>query len=316
VSLPRHRKEIFFPMLSIRQLRYALAVWSEGTFVGASEKLHISQPAISEQVSQLEAEIGFDLFQRTGHGVQVTDLGRAFLIEAEDIYLGMLRLGETASLLRGTQGEIFSIGMSSGVMPFVVPEIVRALADLDLKLRLDISTTTTRVIHRRLCDDSLDVGITVETNPRALPSELLSERVASDRMVLTVPRGHRFARRKSVGLEEVANEPLIMNELSVGYSDVVLSMFSDVGLQAKIAAVCDNFATIFALVGEGTGIAIVPLLSTGLSGGRVVNLPLTPERRVHVTLVRRARKMPALPLAYANAIRDRLVEAGRGSGSA
>lgn len=302
-------------MLNIRQLRYALAVWSEGTFVGAAEKLHISQPAISEQVSQLEAQIGFELFRRTGHGVQVTDLGRAFLVEAEEIYLGMLRLGETANLLRGTQGEIFSIGMSSGVMPFVVPEIVLALADLDLKLRLNISTTTTREIYRRLRDDSLDIGITVETNPRALPRELVSERVASDRMVLAVRRGHRFARRKSIDLRDVADEPLIMNELSVGYSDVVLSMFSDLGLRAKIAAVCDNFATIFALVGEGIGIAIVPLLSAGITGAHIVSVPLKPERRVHVTLVRRARKMPAVPLAYADAIRDRLIEFSRCSGS-
>ena len=196
-------------------------------------------------------------------------------------------------------------------MPFIVPEIVRALADLDLKLRLDISTTTTREIHRRLCNDSLDIGITVETSPRALPRELVSERVASDRMVLTVPRGRRFAHRKSVDLEEVAEEPLIMNELSVGYSDVVLSMFSDLGLQAKITAVCDNFATIFALVGEGAGIAIVPLFSTGITGAEVVSLPLKPERRVYVTLVCRARKMPTAPQAYANAIRDRLIAANR-----
>lgn len=69
----------------------------------AAEKLHISQPAISEQVSQLEAEIGFELFHRTGHGAEVTDLGRSFLVEAEEVYLGMLRLTETASQLRGAQ---------------------------------------------------------------------------------------------------------------------------------------------------------------------------------------------------------------------
>ena len=108
-------------MLSVRQLRYALAVWREGTFVKAAEKVHISQPAISEQVSQLEAAIGFELFRRTGHGVEVTDLGRTFLLEAEEVYLGMLQLSDTANQLRGAQGGMFSIGLSSGVTPFLVP---------------------------------------------------------------------------------------------------------------------------------------------------------------------------------------------------
>ena len=298
-------------MLSIRQLRYALAVWSEGTFVRAAKKVHISQPAISEQVSQLETQIGFELFRRTGRGVQVTDLGRAFLVEAEEVYRAMQRLGEIANLLHGTQDEVFSIGISSGVMPYVLPEIVRALSTLEVKLRLDIATTTTREIHRKLRDDSLDIGITVETNPLTLPRELVSERVASDRMVLTVPRGHRFAHRKSVDLKEVADEPLIMNELSVGYSDVVLSMFSNLGLKTNIKAACDNFEAIFALVGADVGIAIVPLLSTVNKRTGIVSLPLKPLRRVYVTLLCRAGKMPAGPQVYATAIRDRLIAAGR-----
>src|SRR5690606_25471311 len=224
----------------------------------AAEKVHISQPAISEQVSQLEQEIGFELFRRTGHGVEVTDLGRTFLLEAEEVYLSMLRLNETASQLRGAQGGLFSIGLSSGVTPFLVPELIRALADVTPKLRLDISTTTTRQIYKELLDEGLDVGMTVETNPRVLPRELQSDRVALDTMCLIVPKSDRFARRKSVHLKELAAQPLIMNELSVGYSEIVLSMFSDLGLQATIAAICDNFSTIVAMVRAGAGLAIVP----------------------------------------------------------
>ncbi len=298
-------------MLSVRQLRYALAVWREGTFVKAAEKVHISQPAISEQVSQLEATIGFELFRRTGHGVEVTDLGRTFLLEAEEVYLGMLRLNETANQLRGAQGGLFSIGLSSGVTPFLVPKIIEALKDLSPKLRLAISTATTRQIYKSLLEDNLEVGFTVETNPRVLPGDLVSERVASDEMTLIVPRGHRFTRRKSVKLKELENEPLIMNELSVGYSEIVMSMFSDLGLQANIAAICDNFTTIVAMVRSGAGVSLIPQRSAGIEATSedLSIIPVQPNRLIHVTMVRRVQKMSPNEELYAGAIRDHLLAA-------
>ncbi|GJL80905.1 MAG: LysR family transcriptional regulator [marine bacterium B5-7] len=295
-------------MLSIRQLRYALAVWREGTFVKAAEKVHISQPAISEQVGQLESEIGFELFRRTGHGVEVTDLGRTFLLEAEEVYLSMLRLNETANQLRGAHGGLFSIGLSSGVTPFLVPEVIRALSDLSPKLRLEISTTTTRQIYKLLLDDSLDVGLTVETNPRVLSRELVSERVATDKMALIVPKNHRFTKRKSVKLKELIDEPLIMSELSVGYSEVVLSMFSDLGLHANISAICDNFTTIVAMVCAGAGIAIMPQHGAGVEAmsADLSIIPLSPNRTVYVTMVRRIRKMSPDAELYVESISNHL----------
>ncbi len=303
-------------MLSVRQLRYALAVWREGTFVKAAEKVHISQPAISEQVSQLEATIGFELFRRTGHGVEVTDLGRTFLLEAEEVYLGMLQLNETASRLRGAQGGLFSIGLSSGVTPFLVPKIIEALKDVSPRLRLAVSTATTRQIYKSLLDDSLEIGFTVETNPRVLPRELLSERVASDRMTLVVPRGHRFTRRKSVRLKELEAEPLIMNELSVGYSEIVMSMFSDLGLQANIAAICDNFTTIVAMVRAGAGISLIPQRSAGIEAASedLSLIPVRPNRTIHVTMVRRVQKMSPNAELYTDAIRNHLLDAALLSG--
>jgi len=69
-------------MFSIRQPRYALAVWREGSFVRAAEALNVSQPAISGQVRQFEEELGCSLFRRTGHGVEVPEIGRTFLMQA------------------------------------------------------------------------------------------------------------------------------------------------------------------------------------------------------------------------------------------
>ena len=180
-------------MLNMRRLYYALAVWKEGTFVKAAERVHISQPAISEQVRQLELEVGFEIFRRTGQGVEATDAGLAFLLEAEEVYLKLERLSESADLLRGTKAGVFSVGLSSSVTSLTAPSLVRALHNLTPTLLLEISTLSTRRIYKRLREEEIDIGITVETSPRVLPPDLHAEKIASDRMTLIVPKSHPLA---------------------------------------------------------------------------------------------------------------------------
>ncbi len=298
-------------MFSIRQLRYALAVWREGSFVRAAEALNVSQPAISGQVRQFEEELGFALFKRTGHGVEVTEIGRTFLMQAEPIYFGNLRLTDMATQLRGGPAGSFAIGISSGIDQFLVPEIMAAISAIKPQARLELTTTTTRRINQLLLEERIDIGITVETNPRALSRDLISEPVSRDEMVLIVPCKHHLARRRSIEIEKLVDERLIMNELSVGYGEIVLSMFSDRGLRPDIAAVSDNVETIKAIVRSGGGIALVPRFSVELDAaqGLLRMLDLQPSRMLDIMLVRRQRKMSLVAEAYADAIRDRLMSA-------
>jgi DNA-binding transcriptional LysR family regulator len=116
-------------VLSIRQLRYALPVWREGSFVRAAETLNVSQPAIIGQVRHLEMELGFALFRRTGHGIEVTEIGRTFLMQAEQVHFGTMRLMDLARQLRSGPAGSFAIGISSGVAPIIVPEIMGAIRE-------------------------------------------------------------------------------------------------------------------------------------------------------------------------------------------
>lgn len=296
-------------MLSMRQIRYALAVWQEGAFIKAAAKVNISQPSISEQISQLEAKVGFKIFSRTGHGVEITDLGLAFLTEAEEVYQNLMHLEGSAKHLRGSRERIFSIGMSSGVTPLVVPSLTKSLGGVWPKLRLEVTTTSTRRIYKKLQEEALEIGITVETSPRVLPPDLRAEKIASDTMVLIVPVGHRFAERALIRIEELDDEPMIMTELSVGYSEVIQSMFVAAGIRANIVVVCDNFATIVAMVESDAGIAIVPRQTIASENGnesahRIIRLE--PKRTVNVMMVSRVRKMTELAEQYARTIKIHL----------
>jgi len=96
-----------------RKLRYAVAVWRERSFSKAAQRLNISQPSVSEQVRLLEAEVGFPLFERTGHGINVTYPSRTFLHQAEQAVNDLQRLSDTAGQLRGKPVGSIRIGFST-----------------------------------------------------------------------------------------------------------------------------------------------------------------------------------------------------------
>lgn len=297
-------------MLNMRRLYYALAVWKEGTFVRAAERVHVSQPAISEQVRQLELEIGFDIFHRTGQGVEATDAGLAFLLEAEEVYLKLERLGESADLLRGTKAGVFAVGLSSSVTALAVPSLVRALHNLTPSSLLEISILSTRRIYKHLRDEEIDIGITVETSPRVLPPELQAEKIASDRMTLIVPKSHPLAAVGHVTMADFPSDPLVMTELSVGYSEVVKSLLSETNIRNDVAAVCDNFITIAELVAAGAGIAIVPSQTVRSEAARsaVAVVELEPAKEVNIVMVSRVTPLKGSAKRYADSIKAWILE--------
>jgi DNA-binding transcriptional LysR family regulator len=249
--------------LNERQLRYALSVWRERSFIRAAERLNIAQSAISAQVKSLEEEIGFRLFQRTGQGVQVTDVGRTFLQQAEHAISYLVGLIETAHQLRGDAAGSFAVGVGSGLSSYLVPMLLEVLRPELVGIRLEVTTASTQRIHQLLAEDRLDVGFTIETDPRGTPIGLTSHTIASVKMCLIARPDHSLMRRrKVVEIESLGNEPMVMNELAVGYGELVLSMFSDRGMRPKIAAIVDNIDTLKIMVSSGLGIGIVPQICT------------------------------------------------------
>jgi DNA-binding transcriptional LysR family regulator len=155
--------------LEFRQIRYAVAVARERSFTRAAQRLNISQSAVSEQVRLLEDAIGFELFVRSGRGVELTERGRSFLYEAERVVGEVLGLADTAGRLRGAATETFSVGLGSGVSERVVPAGIVPFADSHPDVRLDVVITPTRRLYDELHAERLDMGIAIEVDPDRLP---------------------------------------------------------------------------------------------------------------------------------------------------
>lgn len=276
--------------MDFRQLRYALSVSKERSFTGAAKRLNISQSAVSEQVKLLEEEIGFELFHRTSRGIESTDRGRTFLYESERVMGDLLSLTDTARRLRGALSDTLMIGMGSGMAQIFIP---RMFADLKRDLpgvRLEIMTAPTKNIFNELHEERIDAGIAIESNPDRLPAGLIFDRLLDAEMALITHPRHALARSKQpIDIGRLVAEPFIMSELTVGYGQVVFSLFTDLGIRPNILAVVDNIETMKMIVQAEGGIAIVPraCAENEVALGLLKALAIAPARNVSFSLFRR-----------------------------
>ena len=235
--------------MDFRQLRYALSVYKERSFTKAAKRLNISQSAVSEQVKLLEEEIGFELFTRTSRGIEATDRGRTFLYESERVMGDLLSLSDTARRLRGLLQDTLTIAMGSGMAQIFIPRMFTDLKDRLPGVRLEILTAPTKNIFSELHEERIDVGIAIESDPERLPAGLVFDRLIDVEMALITHPKHALARAKQpIDIGRLLAEPFIMSELTVGYGQVVLSLFTDLGIKPNILAVVDNIETIKMIV--------------------------------------------------------------------
>ena len=295
--------------MDFRQIRYALSVAKERSFTKASVRLNISQSAVSEQVKLLEAELGFPLFRRTSRGIEQTERGRTFLYEAERVVGDVLSLTDTARRLRGALADTLTMGMGSGMAQIFMPRLFGHLNGALAGVRLEILTAPTKNIFNELHEERIDAGIAIESDPDRVPAGLVFDRLTQAEMALIVHPKHALARtRQPVDIGRLMAEPIIMSELTVGYGQVVSSLFSDLGIRPNILAIADNIETMKAIVQAGKGIAIVPRASAAneIKLGALKALAIAPARSVALSLFRRRQPMSRRKEAFVTALRETL----------
>jgi DNA-binding transcriptional LysR family regulator len=273
--------------MELRQIRYVLAVAKEGSFTRASQRLN-AQSAISEQVKLLEGRLGFPLLVRTGRGAEMTEKGRVFLHEAERIATDIMHLEEIGRNLRSVAVDKVNIGMISGLANALVPRLFPD-GDWPANMQVEIRTAPTRVIFDELFKGRLDLGFAVAMDPDLIPSGLTVRTLFDVDLVLISPTGSAVAKGGGpLDLTSIAEEPIIMSELSVGYGLTVMKLFGELGISPRIQAVVDNIETIKVMVESGLGHALVPAGAADQEAelGLFKILPIAPPHAITIECYR------------------------------
>lgn len=271
--------------MELRLLRYFIAVAEEGHVTRAAEKLGMQQPPLSQQIKVLERALGVQLFRRKPRGVELTDAGRVFFVEARDIFDRLDRATETARRAsRGEQGKL-SIGISSTAhfIP-LVPRLIREFREAFPQVSIDLQeggTSELIDLARRGLLDIVFIRKLFAPEPGLAVTHLLDEP-----MVVALPSAHPMARRKVISLKALSEETFITYRRpeGPGLSDVIEQACHAVGFNPRSGQEAPRPASALNLVAAGNGICIVPaslqrmhldgVSYRPLSGGSQLKAPL------------------------------------------
>ncbi len=245
--------------MELRHLTYFIAVAEEMHFGRAAKRLHISQPPLSQQIRQLEEEIGVRLFNRTKRRVEITPAGMVFLAEARRI----MALSEDAVRIavRADKGEIgrLTIGFIGSANYSVLPQVVREFRRRFQNVELSLTEMSTSDQLEALLDGTIHVGFL--RPPRGVTEKGLTvEAVFREPLMVALPRNHALKREKSLSLRQLARDSFIMipRQVGPGFFDHLIVLCQKEGFSPNIVLEASQYHTVTGLVAAGLGIAVVP----------------------------------------------------------
>lgn len=289
--------------MELRHLRYFVAVAEELHFGRAAVRLHLSQPPLSQQIRDLEAELGAALFTRSRRRVELTPAGRALLPEAREL---LARAGAAADLVRrvaeGRAGRL-ALGFMGPAMEGLLPRAVARFREERPEVVLDLRELGTPAQVEALGQGRISLGaIRVFGAP---PPGLDTLPLADEPYVLAVPADHRLAGARRVALRRLAGERLVFFPRRAGPAlhDAILGCLARAGGAPQVVLEATAKRTILALVAAGAGLGFVPASTADTPGVRLV--PLGPGLpRVDIRLAWREGDADPLVAAFADCVRS------------
>ncbi|GAA4119355.1 LysR substrate-binding domain-containing protein [Nocardioides fonticola] len=282
--------------MRIEQLEYLLAVTRHGSLRRASEKLHISQPALSEALSKLERELGVTLLDRRRSGSRISRQGR-------DLQQHMVEVLEAVERLRSAAGDqttasrLIRLGTVNAATSTLLVPAVRAFQEAHPGTTVEVVTVQQSDIHEGLQEGSLDLGLVNELAGDDAPVGLHGTELLHGRPVAVLPVGHPLAAQESVSIDDLRAERFVgmrAGYLMHRYAHRLFGPDMPSTVHSTDGAEMGKF-----MVAEGMGVTLLPdysVIGDPLHrAGLITTRPIAGDRTV-VTLVLRHRRPDQMPL--------------------
>ncbi|WGW11414.1 LysR family transcriptional regulator [Saxibacter everestensis] len=270
---------------TLRQLSYFVAVAETGAISAASDKLHVSQSAVSAAVTELERILKVQLtVRRKAHGVTLTPAGTFLYSRAP----GLLDAAEELELSTSSGGTELAgplvVGCYRTVAPTILPVLLEGFAADHPKVQLDFVEAAQDVLQDRLFGGELDLAVVYDMDLRP---GLHSVELFKAPIHVLLPREHRLADRAEVSLPELAEDPLILLDAPPSSSHT-MSLFEQANVVPNIRYRTTDFELTRSLVGRKLGYSILvqrPALDTSYEGLPFHVKPITAVRPVSIKIV-------------------------------
>lgn len=242
--------------MELRQIEYFVSLARTKTFSEAAERVHVSQPALSQQIKKLETELGTPLVERMGRTIKLTEDGKAFLPHALDIMDAMR--GASNSVANGDPDDLhgtLNIGIIPTIAPYFLPDMMGELYPGQPDLEVYVEEQQTESLLNRLKTGEVDHLL---LSPPIPEDGLTTEYVGEEPFYLAVSREAKLADRDVISLDDIDDEPILMLEEGHCLRDQSLSFCQQKNVSPKVVFQGSSLHSILNLVETGFGYTFVP----------------------------------------------------------
>lgn len=270
--------------MRLRQIEVLHAIMQTGSVTGAAKLLNVSQPSVSTVLQHMEAQLGMQLFRRSGGRLKPSPEAEALLPEVSEIFRRVNRLSQNArSLARGRLGRITVAGtlaLSNGYIVDAVSIFGQSHPDVDVTIH---SLQTPDIIERVMARE-INLGVCYgEINN----SGLFIEELAKGAMICVMPENHPLANKKSIEITDLAGETLITYDDGDVLRAKVESLFEEFDVHPNLSLQVSQTITAIRLVHHGAGLALVePFYFAAIQPPGLVARPISPVQQLSAYLIR------------------------------
>ena len=291
--------------MDLAELQVFLTVATERSFSRAAERLHRTQPAISQAIKRLEAELHERLFDRSSKGGRLTEAGEAFLPFAERVVSVIEQGKEAVDHVRDAEGGVLTIGTARTIGTYTLPPILEQFRKRFPRVSTHIRTARSSDVLEWVTDGVVDVGLSRELDYPDVHSIYLYD----EEIVLVTYPGHPFAEQGQARIHEVARQPLILYDPGSTYFVLINQVCREAGIVPKVEMTLDSIEATKQMIVLGLGVSFLPrsAISSEIRRGTLCHVELEGDHRVHLpthVLIRDAQHYNSAVLAFLEALKD------------
>jgi DNA-binding transcriptional LysR family regulator len=247
------------------QLKYFVNIADTLSFSRSAESLHVSQPALSHQMQQLERELATKLFDREHRKIKLTPSGEVFLPLAQAV---LFRADEAIRVLRehmGVETGDVRMGCNPSVATYVAPKMLATFRATFPRVTVELVEGGDADLARMVLEGSIDFAVVTASGS---PTTLETTYLTAEELMVVIPPGHRLAGKRSVGLPELANEAFLFPSESFNVTLQVMEACRAAGFEPQIPYRTGSVESVKNFVRQGLGISVLPAMTLGeVSGG-------------------------------------------------
>jgi DNA-binding transcriptional LysR family regulator len=267
--------------MTLHQLKIFHAVSQHLNITKASKELRISQPSVFQQVKSLEDSYGTKLYRKTGRGIELTEEGRLFRLEVDEILRRVDRLEKNFRSKPALPGRLV-IGASHGPSASLIPSVLANFKRTHPLVQVTLKTRDSRGIEQLVAESRVELAVVTDVSQIRNSPGFHIEPCRREQLVVFVSTKHPFARKARVTLAELARQPLILKERSESKTQEILKQIEQKGFVLNVFMECESAEAVklAAMKGLGVGVLYRDHLNTEVKRGDLKIVRISDLKRI------------------------------------